>query len=78
MACDALSSITDSTAEGGDDDRPEASFARMEQQVYTTAMRKTVPAIKAKAETYQHVPWCRGGKGTEGRTHSQTQSGRQE
>ena len=49
LSCDALSTITESTAEGDAEDRSEASFARLDKQLWTTAMRNTVPAIKAKA-----------------------------
>ncbi len=48
MACDALSSITESTAEGTEDDRSEASFANMQKNAWNTAMRKAVPAIRVK------------------------------
>ena len=48
MACDALSTITESTAEGTEDDRSEADFVNMQKNVWNTAMRKTVPAVKVK------------------------------
>ncbi len=52
MACDALSSITESTAEGTEDDRSAASFANMQKNVWSTAMRKAVPAIKVKVRSF--------------------------
>ncbi len=55
MACDALSSITESTAEGTEDDRSEASFANMQKNVWNTAMRKAVPVIKVKVRSFSRA-----------------------
>ena len=52
MACDVLSSITDSTAAGAEDDRSKADFVNMQKNVWNTAMRKTVPAIKVEVRNF--------------------------
>ncbi len=51
LACDALSTITESTAEGTEDDASEAAFEKAQKTIWTSAMRKRVPAIKMKASS---------------------------
>ena len=51
MACDALSTITESTAEGTGDDRSDADFEKAQTAVWNAAMRKRVPAIKLKVNS---------------------------
>ena len=47
----AMSTITESTAEGSEDGESEAAFEEAQQRIWNNAMRRRVPAVKLKANS---------------------------
>ena len=55
-ASDALSTITESTMQDGDEDVSDDSFERFEANVWNTALRLTIPSITATAKIATKSP----------------------
>ena len=55
-ASDALSTITESTMQDGDEDVSDDSFEKFEANVWNTALRLTIPAITATAKIATKSP----------------------
>ena len=55
-ASDALSTITESTTQGGEENSSEGSFDKLETGVWSTALRQSMPSITANAKNATKSP----------------------